>query len=51
MQKEKEDLVKQIMKRIQKNKNKRQSGSDTINYLCEKAEKDLELKKEENIKH
>ena len=31
-----------------KKKRTRQSGSETINYLRERAEKDLELKKEEN---
>ena len=38
-----------MMKKIQKGKNKtRQSGSDIINYLRDKAEKDLEIRKEEN---
>ena len=36
------------MKSIQKRKRDEKENSETINYLREKAEKDLELKKEES---
>ena len=48
LQKQVKELSKQIIKRIQKEKRTRPSGSETMNYLCEKAENNLEIKKKES---